>query len=281
MKIDVEKSNAEAMTNLLNEARREADSLRRRLRRYENILLSSRLVMGHEIKKPTTAITGYLDLAIEMLEGKARRKSKSTAAAIDNLKKARRECELLRELNQVFLALLKIDGEEEVLPSARIEVGKLFAEVIDGLPAKYGARDRVEVHVSPRMEEIFFSPDALRLIVANLVENALIYSSEGSKVLVEVERVQDKRKLRDRELMRIQVTDRGVGIPKEYLEKIFSPFVRLHSDRTEGTGLGLTLVRSLVELHQGEISVTSEKGTGTTVYVMVPIVENDSDRIIL
>jgi len=281
MKIDVVKTNAETLANLLNEARREADSLRRRLRRYENTLLSSRLVMGHEIKKPTTAITGYLDLAIEMLEGKSRRKSKATAAAIDNLKKARHECELLRELNQVFLALLKIDGEEEVLPSARIDVSKFFTDVINSLPAEYRARDRVEIHISPRVEEIFFSPDALRLIVSNLVENALLYSNEGSKVLVEVERIQDKRRLRDRELMRIQVTDRGVGIPKEYIGKIFSPFVRVHRGKTEGTGLGLTLVRSLVELHQGEISVTSEKGAGTTVHVMVPIVEKDSDRIIL
>ena len=76
--------------------------------------------------------------------------------------------------------------------------------------------------------------------------------------------------MRGGEVIRFRVKDDGIGIPENYLKKIFSPFVRLREDIAEGSGLGLTLVRSLVELNDGEVLIRSSLNKGTTVYVTVP-----------
>ncbi len=237
--------------------------------------------MGHEIKKPATAITGYLDLIIDEIEKTDPGGKKELVGITANLQKARRECDSLSELNNIFLALLKLDRDREVLPLKKIALIVLIDEVLANLPLKYNASSRVHVNNTSGIKEIVFNPDALRLIVGNLIENALIYSGKKSDVLIDIEKVQDKRGMRNRELLKITVIDKGVGIPDEYLEKIFSPFVRLHKDKIEGTGLGLTLVRSLVELHQGQISLISKKDIGTTVHIIVPLLRDSSEQMVL
>jgi len=278
MKTSTERESIQVLTNLLSQAREEADELRRKVKKYENILLSSKLLMGHELKKPTTAIIGYLELVeavLEGLDGKARDE------AVELLEKARKECDLLNELNVVFIELLKINGGERSLPIQKINVKKLFADVINAFPEKYKASSRIELRISPKVESINFNASALKLIVSNLMENALIYSKDGTKVEVEVEHTIDKRQMSNRELMKVKVKDNGEGIPREYLQKIFSPFVRLNEGKAEGSGLGLTLVRSLVELHGGEVSISSQKGHGTTVYLIIPMLEEPKEFMVL
>ena len=93
MSVDTTDSKTQVLEQLLTEARSEADSLRKRLKRFEKIVLSTRLIMGHELKKPTTALSGYLDLVSEDLE---------TADALTTLayvQKALEQCRLLDELN--------------------------------------------------------------------------------------------------------------------------------------------------------------------------------------
>lgn len=277
MKTAMEKDSIQVLTSLLTEAREEADRLRSRIKKYENILLSTQLLMGHEIKKPATAISGYLELAVdtaEKLSGKDRGELKTL------LEKARTECELLNELNVIFIELLKANAGEQALPVQRIKVKEFFEKVVDGFPDKFDAADRVELRVSPRIESISFNSNALKLIVSNLIENALLYSTDDSKVFIEVEHAIDKRRMSNREMMKVIVKDKGIGIPRAYLRKIFSPFVRLHNNNADGSGLGLTLVRSLVELHGGEISISSERKQGTTVYLTVPIVQEHGEYMI-
>jgi signal transduction histidine kinase len=270
--VETTDSRTQVLEQLLTEARSEADSLRKRLKRFEKIVLSTRLIMGHELKKPTTAISGYLDLVSEDLA------AAESLTTLSYVQKALEQCRLLDELNKFYLELLKVEQEEESLGVKIVDVAALIESVVRELPPDLNAEVRVKTRVSSEAGSIEFNPNALRLIVLNLIENALIYSQAKTPVNIEVERTVEQRGMRNGELITLRVTDQGVGIPEEYLKKIFSPFVRLREDIAEGSGLGLTLVRSLVELHGGEVTVRSSVGKGTTVYVTIPT-GGESDEV--
>jgi signal transduction histidine kinase len=107
----------------------------------------------------------------------------------------------------------------------------------------------------------------LEQVMENLVSNAIKYTPEGGSVYVDFSRPEKDR-------VRIVVRDTGIGIPADEQEKLFRSFFRASNAKkvtTNGTGLGLTLVKQTVERHNGQISVTSEEGQGTTVVVDLPL----------
>ena len=263
MEIDTGVENSQAIMNLLTEARAEADKLRARLKMMEQVVLSSRLIMGHELKKPATALAGYLELALEELD----REAKQDAEAC--LKKAMGECDLLNQLNRFFLELLKVENKREVLRGSKIKLRDFVFQVIEHLPENLNGKERIKTRISPNIRNFHMSPDAFKIILSNVIENALRYSAKDKPVLVDIRRARDKRGLGDQDLLRITVTDKGVGIPAAHLKRIFRPFVRLEGDVTDGSGLGLTLVRSLVELYSGDVHIKSSQ-EGTIVLITIP-----------
>ncbi|MCH7548738.1 MAG: HAMP domain-containing histidine kinase [Candidatus Krumholzibacteriota bacterium] len=264
------------LESLLSDARAEADELRRKLDHYNRIITSTRLVMGHELKKPTTAISGYLDLACEDLE---KTKLYST---LDFLDKARAGCELLNELNEFYLQLLRIDADEEEIGWERVDIEMLVKKIIEQFPDDYKAVNRVAILVANDAHFIRINPNMLKLIVMNLLENALLYAQVETPIRVEVERTENKRGMAGGHVIHIRVIDEGVGIPDSFLKRIFSPFVRLREDMAEGAGLGLTLVRSLVELNGGDIFIRSGEERGTIAHVTLPAEERrDETPVIL
>jgi signal transduction histidine kinase len=250
---------------LLNDARIEANQLRARLERYRRIMASTRLVMGHEIRRPTTAIAGYLEIARDDVT------KAGLAEAASYIEKARGECELLDELNTFFLDLLKVDGEVGTPIVDKVDVIEVIDEAIEHLPRTLGGRARVRVVAGNALPPAPVNRNALKMIVLNLVENALNYSSASTAVRIEAEVGRDQRGPGDRELLKLRVIDQGEGIAPEDVKRIFMPFVRLEEGKTRGSGLGLTLVRSLVDMCDGEVSVRSEAGKGTTVFVTLPL----------
>ncbi len=254
---------------LLNEARIEANELRIRLERYRRIIASTRLVMGHELKRPTTAICGYLELAREDAEKAG---AKELVAYID---KARAEADLLVELNAFYLDLLKVDGGTGEPKVGPVDVSRVIEEAAGQLPEDLGARRRLKTSNDGNIPAAMLNRNALKLIVINLLENALAYSPQDKPVRLEVETAREKRGAADGELLRIRVTDEGEGVGQDDIKRIFRPFVRLDDTRMDGTGLGLTLVRSLVDMCGGEISIRSEPGKGTTVHVTLPLSSSD------
>jgi signal transduction histidine kinase len=263
MNINLEMENAAALRTLLGEAREEADALRQRLRKFEQILLSTRLIMGHELKKPTTAISGYLELASEEL------RSSEHEGVEENLRKARSECELLIELNAFFLELVKVNNADEILHSSKVDLGSFVEQTVAHLPAALKPKERIKAELSPHIHDFRINPNAFKIVLTNIIENALKYSPPESKVLLDIRRTPDKRGRNQRDLLQIKVSDEGVGIPSRELDRIFVPFVRLREDVADGAGLGLTLVRSLVELYGGDVSINSND-KHTTVQVTIP-----------
>jgi signal transduction histidine kinase len=254
---------------LLNEARIEANELRVRLERYRRIIASTRLVMGHELKRPTTAICGYLELA---REDAVKAGSKELVAYID---KARAEADLLVELNAFYLDLLKVDGGTGEPKVGPVDVSRVIEEAAGQLPEDLGARKRLKTSSDGNIPAAMLNRNALKLIVINLLENALAYSPKDKPVRLDVETAREKRGAADGELLRIRVTDEGEGVGQDDIKRIFRPFVRLDDTRINGSGLVLTLVRSLVDMCGGEISIRSEPGKGTTVHVTLPLSSSD------
>ncbi|MEK9723165.1 MAG: ATP-binding protein, partial [Rhodospirillaceae bacterium] len=109
-------------------------------------------------------------------------------------------------------------------------------------------------------------PRHLKQVLINLLSNAVKFTSAGGQVQVHGERTPDGG-------LRISVSDDGIGIPVDEQARLFEPFARLHNPDAlsqDGTGLGLFLVKSLIELNGGTVSLTSAPGKGTTVTVRFP-----------
>jgi len=106
----------------------------------------------------------------------------------------------------------------------------------------------------------------LQEVVYNLCENAIKYNKEGGSVTVRVLPVEHQAQL--------TVSDTGIGIPREYQERIFERFYRVDKSRskeTGGTGLGLSIVKHVVQRHHGQLNINSESGQGTSITATFPI----------
>jgi signal transduction histidine kinase len=106
-------------------------------------------------------------------------------------------------------------------------------------------------------------PQLLRLILTNLLSNAVKYSPEGSTVRLCVQPTDD--------VVHITVSDEGIGIPSEDIDRLFEPFHRAENvGATRGTGLGLAILNEAVGVHNGDVKVESAKGKGSTFHVTLP-----------
>jgi signal transduction histidine kinase len=158
-------------------------------------------------------------------------------------------------------------GGAQVRGSADIDLARAVADAVGRLESE--ARDRgvrVVVHPNGTLPPCTGDPEAIRSALQNVVGNAIKYSPEGATVDVET-RADDGR-------VRITVIDRGIGIDAEDLPHVFKPFFRgrrAADAQIHGTGIGLTVVRHVVDAHDGDVTVTSRPGEGTTVVVELPV----------
>ena len=125
--------------------------------------------------------------------------------------------------------------------------------------------------------QLVFEPDdfeitadhrMLRQIIYNLLSNALKFSTPDSRISIRVQKMEESRQ------MRLSITDQGIGIAPENLERVFKEFEQIENPMTKkqyGTGLGLPIVKKLTELHHGTISLQSELGKGTEAILLLPL----------
>jgi signal transduction histidine kinase len=161
-------------------------------------------------------------------------------------------------------------GKIEFNP-APLDFQKFCSEIAEEMQFSVGERHEIVYVYSEENSEKLPMLDAklLRHIITNLLSNAIKYSPEGENIRFEV--------MCDRETVRFQIQDRGIGIPPEDQKRLFEPFHRATNVSTiSGTGLGLTIVKRSVDLHGGEIEVESEVGVGTTFRVTLPISKQEN-----
>jgi len=218
--------------------------------------------MSHELRTPLNAINGFSEIMAGELFGPLG-DAKYKGYAADILKSG-----------QHLLSLIN-----DILDMAKIEAGKLtlhyetvsLKEVVeDATRLMRGKIQEAGLNLlvdAPEMPEIDADYRGLKQVVLNLISNAVKFTPEGGDIVVALTREDDDR-------VRVAVTDTGIGIAEKDLDRLARPFEQVegqHSKTTQGTGLGLALTKSLIELHGGELTIASEPGRGTTVGFVLPI----------
>ncbi|MEZ5925603.1 MAG: sensor histidine kinase [Hyphomicrobiaceae bacterium] len=216
----------------------------------------------HEVRTPLNAIIGFS----EVLLNECRRMNlphRQIAHAEDICAAGRHMLSLINSL----LDLSRIEAGQYQLQEAPAAVDEIIARCVRFIgPAADARRTRIDTHIDDSLPDVMADERALFQVVLNLVANAVRYGREGGHIVISA----TPSRLHGLE---ITIADDGPGIPLEYLDKVMEPFVRVASDanrNVEGSGLGLPIVKKLVELHGGSFGLESTVGAGTTARIRIP-----------
>jgi signal transduction histidine kinase/CheY-like chemotaxis protein len=235
----------------LVEARDEAD----RANKTKSEFLSS---MSHELRTPMNAILGFGQLM--------NYDDSLSAENKDNVLEILKAGEHLLSLINDVLDLAKVESGHIDLSLEPVEVCPLVKECLSLISTLADKRNIHISHVGLQGAAVRADRTRLRQALLNLLSNAIKYNREGGTVKLELKAAGADR-------LRILVTDSGQGISAKNLTELFKPFNRLEAENTsvEGTGIGLTITRRIVEMMGGSVEVKSEVGAGSTFWIELPL----------
>ncbi len=261
---------------LINNLRLQQETLQKekeaeKLQEIDKIKTNFFTNISHEFRTPLTLILGP---AQKILEQSGNDKINEEARLIhQNAKK-------LTRLTNQLLDLSRIEAGKMKLKTSKQNILPLLNEIIASFQP-FADRKKISLKCQNGQEEIniYLDRDKIDKIITNILSNALKFTPEGGCVNVSVKTspVLDENYAFDsqvKEIAEISVQDNGIGIPEEQLDKIFDRFYQLDnrlSKEYDGTGVGLSLTKELVELHKGKILVESEEGKGSMFRVILPM----------
>jgi two-component system sensor histidine kinase SenX3 len=230
---------------------------RTRERRVDAIRRDFVANVSHELKTPVGALT---------LLSEAVREAADDPEAVQRFA-ARMQTEAVRlnRLVQQIIELSRLQGDEALERPAKVSVDRVVERAIDFNEIEAKAKDIEVAYDGRRGLQVLGNPDQVSLAISNLVANAITYSPEHSRVVVSA--------LQQELMVDITVSDQGIGIPREELDRIFERFYRVDPARhrsTGGTGLGLSIVKHVAATHGGEVKVWSEPGQGSSFTLRLP-----------
>ena len=227
-----------------------------RLNRSKSDFVSA---VSHELRTPLAAIKGYASLLGTGQFGPL------ADAQRERIAKIERHADLLTQLITDLLDIARIESGRVTMEHNRIQVEELLSTVQDAVhPQLEAKRLRYAVDLDG-VRELVGDPQHLRRAFINLLSNAVKYTPEGGSIRVALTREPDG--------VVASVSDTGYGIAPEEVPKLFQEFYRVNdpvNQQIRGTGLGLALVKRIVEAHHGRVWVTSEKGKGSTFHLSLP-----------
>lgn len=220
--------------------------------------------VSHELRSPLTALLGF----IETLRGAAK---DDPAARERFLSVMQREAERMNRLIRDLLHLSRVEAEERVRPTSRVDVSDSLRSTLATLrPLAEASGIAVALKVAAPTTVVPGDPDQLVQVFQNLIENALKYGGGGQ---VDITLHEDQ--LPKGPALRIDVTDHGEGIDEIHIPRLTERFYRVDSHRSRekgGTGLGLAIVKHIVQRHRGRLKIDSTKGKGSTFSVLLPLI---------
>ena len=232
------------------------------LRRVEEMRADFVANASHELRTPLASLSGF----IETLQGSAREDPVARERFLGIMQaQATRMARLIDDL----LSLSRIELNVHLRPDKEVDLGVIIRQVADGLQTL--ARDRdVEVHVSAPAERLLVNGDRDELlrVFENLVENALKYAASGKRVDMSLTTSEGEA--------RVAVRDHGPGIAPEHLPRLTERFYRVDvtdSRAQGGTGLGLALVKHILNRHGGRLTIESTFGQGATFTAYLPLAQ--------
>ena len=223
--------------------------------------------MSHELRTPMNSILGFAQL---MDMGELSPKQKKGVKYILNNGR-----HLLSLINEV-LDISGIEAGRQIMTPEPVKLVPIINEITDSIHVAANKRKiSIELIDSPA-NSLFVLADRLRLkqVLINLLSNAIKYNNEGG--LVTINTALQPTDLQGKTQLRISISDTGNGIKPEDIGKLFQAFERIGADKTEteGTGLGLVVVKKLIDAMGGKVGVESEVGTGSTFWIELPLTES-------
>ena len=216
--------------------------------------------MSHELRTPLNAINGFSDIMKKEMFGPLG-DPRYKEYVSDILFSGQHLLSLINDI----LDMSKIEaGKMKLLPEA-IEMNEMIQQVIRIVRGRADDKRQKLIYQPKEFQEVEADPRAVKQVLLNLITNAIKFTPEGGSVTMDVT-------AKSAGLI-VSVTDTGIGIAKEDLDRLAQPFEQVENKETrqkEGTGLGLALSKSLVELHGGNFKMDSVLGQGTTVYFTLP-----------
>jgi PAS domain S-box-containing protein len=218
------------------------------------------LTLSHELRTPLNAILGWANMLLTRSLNE-----RMIRQAIETIeRKARAQVQMIYDLLNVSRL---VTGKLRLNPSG-VELNTIIQEAIDSLEVAIEAKSiQVTLEIDSSVALVRGDPKYLQQVVWNLLSNAIKFTDEGGQVKIQLKRVDHYAQM--------QVSDTGIGIPTDFLPYVFDRFRQADGSTTrsyQGLGLGLTLVRQLVELHGGTIQAWSEgEGKGATFTVKLPL----------
>lgn len=233
------------------------------IRRVERMKTAFVSTVSHELRTPMTAIQGFIQTLLDDPEEEYYdRETRREFYSIINT-----ECERLKRMINNLLNVSRIErGVALEMDFRPIDLPALIEKVI-GFQASYTSKHQLVTEIQPDFPTIIADEDKIDQVLTNLVNNAIKYSPNGGEVKVTATYDEEQK------IVRVAVSDQGLGIPKEAMPKLFQKFQRVDAEDRKsiaGTGIGLFLVKDFIERHGGKIWVESEYGKGSTFIFTLP-----------
>jgi two-component system phosphate regulon sensor histidine kinase PhoR len=226
---------------------------------------------SHELRTPLASVLGF----IETLQGSARDDAQARERFLDIMRvQARRMARLIDDL----LSLSRIELKANIRPSAEVDLVGIVRQVVDGLQPLARERDvSIDIALPETPYVVYGDRDELARVFENLCENALRYGASGKRVELRFAREETGGV----PMAVVSVRDFGPGIAPEHLPRLTERFYRVDvvdSRSQGGTGLGLALVKHVLNRHQGRLSIESTAGDGATFYARLPFASASSSK---
>ena len=211
---------------------------------------------SHELKTPITIIRGFAETLHDNPQ-------LPVAMLADITEKIVRNCQRMTTLIKDLLTLSDIEN----LPSSRLVECNLIELMEHCREMALSVHPSAKIAISSNKPNLslIVDPALMEHAFINLIDNAAKYSNQPAEINIILTDLEDA--------VRIQIADKGIGIPSQDLDHIFERFYtvnKAHSRKLGGSGLGLSIVQNIVQKHQGKVSVESELGKGTTFTILLP-----------
>ena len=218
---------------------------------------------GHELSTPISIIQANAE-AMELDLPEAGTGDPANAQAINKLAIIGRSTERMGTLVQDLMQLSKMESPQVQTKKVVIQIDRLVHDVSEDFDEMFKNKGIELAITKTQPTTIMGDSDQLKRLLTNLLQNAMRYTDPGGKVNISIDTFG--------RYARLVISDSGIGIPPESVPKIFDRFYRVDKSRSRaagGGGLGLSIVRAIVETHKGKIEVTSELNKGTTFTILI------------
>ncbi|CQR45838.1 Sensor histidine kinase YycG [Paraliobacillus sp. PM-2] len=216
--------------------------------------------VSHELRTPLTTLRSYLEA---LTDGAWEDKT----IAPQFLEVTQKETERMIRLVNDLLQLSKMDYKEQSMHKERVNVIPFFHHVLDRFEMNKQESILIERHIPKDSLFLWMDKDKIIQVIDNVISNAIKYSPMNGTIVFRV--------MKERQRMKVSITDQGPGIARDKLDRIFDRFYRADKARSRqlgGTGLGLAIAKEIITAHHGQIWADSVEGKGTTIVFTLPLI---------